>query len=292
VALEIVLKPRDLPTPIGYKGYQGAAPQKKSRRTTIFAVLVVVIIALILFYAVVEVNPLDSGQHGQATYLSAPGTACTDPALPANIAKIEQSAAFINASGGSCYSYVSGQAGNSFGDTNETLVFNLYNGTVIYPCGTFPAEQITSQIEVTPSPAYAVESIHVNTDTSTLNDIYSCGPTPPGAGVVSVEYIEVTIPAIPEVNVTLYSPQGGQPVTSLSAVITLAGSNYTVAFGEVTQSSPLLPGHTASAIQVVGTQAIANTTQLDPMKITGGFLDGQTFSYQVQVVVANTYAPA
>lgn len=255
----------------------------------IFTLAVLAIIAIVLVYAFATFESLGSGRQVQANYLTAPGTPCTDPTLPSNITNVEQSAAFVEASGGLCYNYIEGQTVGS-GATNQTLVFNYYNGTVIYPCGTFPAELIASQMDVAVSPAFAVEYIQLNTNASSLNDTYDCGANPPAAGVVSVQYIEVTIPALPEVNVTLYSPTGGQPVTGLKAVLTLAGSNYTISFG-VSQSSPLLPGQSTSAIQVVN-QAVTNTTQIYPMRISGTFLDGPAFVYQVQVVIASPYASA
>ena len=78
-------------------------------------------------------------------------------------------------------------------------------------------------------------------------------PTQPPASsltVVSVDLLQPYNPGGPTIEVTLQNV-GNEPVTSLQAVLSLPGDNYTYTFSDVSSSKPLLPGQSASQTQTL-----------------------------------------
>jgi hypothetical protein len=78
-------------------------------------------------------------------------------------------------------------------------------------------------------------------------------PTQTPAGsivVVSVGVLQPYYPAGPTIQVVLQN-NGSTPVTSLQAVLSLSGNNYTYIFSNVSLSNPLVHGQVASQSQTL-----------------------------------------
>ncbi len=104
--------------------------------------------------------------------------------------------------------------------------------------------------------------------------------------MASVSDVESTIPAVPQLNVTLTVPAGGSPVASLKAVLTLDGGSQTFLFRSVTSASPLKPPGSASSTEIVLSNLSFNADEVYPMAVSGTYQDGQAFSYLVHVEIA------
>ena len=104
--------------------------------------------------------------------------------------------------------------------------------------------------------------------------------------VVAVTDVESTIPAVPQLNVTLAIPPGGRSVTGLKAVLTLDGGSQTFQFGSVSSNSPLASPRGASSIEIVLSSLSFTANEVYPMNVSGTFEGGQTFSYLVHVQIA------
>ena len=98
--------------------------------------------------------------------------------------------------------------------------------------------------------------------------------------------VESTIPAVPQLNVTLGVPPGEGPVASLKAVLTLDGGSQTFRFGGVTSASPLRALGSASSTEITLSNLSFNADEVYPMSISGTYENGQAFSYLVHVEIA------
>jgi hypothetical protein len=83
-------------------------------------------------------------------------TSCPTASWPSQISttyqpavqQIGQNPAFVALTGGLCYSYVGNSYSTSPSGNVTAFFFDRYNGTIFYPCGTFPAKLVVSQIAV------------------------------------------------------------------------------------------------------------------------------------------------
>ena len=143
------------------------------------------------------------------------------------VQQIEQNPAFIDLTNGLCYSFTLNYYGESQGESLTTFVFNQYNGTIIYPCGTFPAKLIVRQIQVTVVlngvAIKEISSMYLENDMGQLNVYAGCGPSLPPVEVHSVTLVPPYTPAGPTVKVTLYASPDQLPVTNLTAILSLTG---------------------------------------------------------------------
>jgi hypothetical protein len=225
---------------------------------------------------------------------SAP-TSCPTASWPSQIStvyqpsvqQIGQDPAFLALTDGLCYSYV----GNSYSTSpigNVTaFFFDRYNGTIFYPCGTFPAKLVVSRIAV--NAIFNADKIDGITEIVLENDLrdlnqYSC-PGLPAVGVRSVTLLSPYTPSGPTIDVTLSASLEQTPITNLTAVLSLTGKNQTFEFSSVSASSLLLQGQSASQTETVVGPVSVDTNATYPMTIEGSFQDGQAFSYPVQVQV-------
>ena len=253
--------------------------------------LVSVVLVAVVLIAAYSAHTFDTGGSSASTTttveaVASPGTACTDPSLPATVVQVEEDPKFVGLSDGLCYSFL---GADSTGTTAE-YTFDYYNGSVVYPCGNLPEELVVSQIRaqvVATGTQSTVQSVLLDNDSSSLNAPGDCGATSPVVSVVGVQLVEVTIPAVLDVNVTLDARPADQPITSLSVVIMLPGANQTIGFGRVTKGTPLLPGRSVSQISILG--GIPNLVEggVYAMTIEGQYQDGQSFEYSVQIALVN-----
>ncbi len=268
---------------------------RRGRRTKAAVVLtsVVVIIA-----AVALGNVLGGGGgprlSSTATVgsLTSAGVACTDPSLSATAAQAEGDPRFTQLSDGLCYSFVgTGDSAVGGSDIAALYTFDYYNGSVIYPCGTFPQALVVSQIQaevVANGSRSVVQSAELVNDTASLNSATGCGPDRPPVSVVSAQLVEVTIPAVLEVNLTLDAPSPPQPVTALKAVILVPGANQTIEFSGVTPRNPLSAGRSASQISIITGPAGFTAGEVFEMAIEGKYQGGQSFEYTVEIALVST----
>jgi len=177
--------------------------------------------------------------------VSTSGVPCTDPSLAAATLQVMSDPRFTQLADGLCYNFI-GVSDSATGTSGTTTVytFDCYNGSVFYPYGTFPEAAVSSQIQADVAikgSVLSVESASLVNGTSALNSGPSCGPNPPPVSVVSAQLVEVTIPAVLEVNLTLDARFAPSAVTGLTAVIVATGGNETIAFAGVTPGRPLPP---------------------------------------------------
>jgi hypothetical protein len=204
------------------------------------------------------------------------------------VQQVEQDPVFAALKGGLCYSYEGNSYGTSPGGNITAFFFDEYNGTIYYPCGTFPARFVVSQIEA------GVKYNGNETDGITFAgqenewpdlNTWSC----PG-GLLPVRPLSVALvppftPAGPTIEVTLSSALDQMPITNLTAVLSLTGRNQSFEFSSVSASSPLLPGSSASQTETIVGPVSVDTNSTYPMTIEGSFQDGRAFSLQVTVQV-------
>jgi hypothetical protein len=265
------------------------------RRTEItIGVVVLIVAAAALIYAA---NAQGGETYGSPTAaqgvstISAPGYSCGDPRIPPVVQRVENSSQFVQLSQGNCYNYMGASYGGDQGSSVPEYTFNYYDGTVFYPCGTFPAELVTSQIQVAVPGNGTISSgstFQFNNDTSMLNVYNGCGPNLPPVGVVSADTIIITVPALQELNITLSTASSPSAITSLTAVLITPGANDTIAFTGITPSTPAKPGSTVSHTHLMGVPVTVITGGIYSMSIQGSYSNGQSFSYVVQVVLVNT----
>ncbi len=210
------------------------------------------------------------------------------------VQQIEQNPAFVALTGGLCYPYTGNSYGSSQGENLTSFFFNEYNGTIFYPCGTFPAKLVVSMIAVgtifNANKIDGITSMELENDLGDLNQ-YSCpGGTSLPVVVDSVTLVPPYTPAGPTIQVTLSASGEQTPITNLTAVLSLTGKNQTFEFSGVSASSPLLEGQLASQTETVVGPVSVDTNATYPMTIEGSFQDGQTFSYPVTVQVQVTNA--
>jgi len=261
------------------------------RRRTTAVVLAVVVIAAVLGYALYGESATAVVSVSSIATVSTSGQPCTDSSLAATAAQVEAAPQFTSLSGGLCYNFVgAGDATNGTSGSSSVYTFDYYNGSIFYPCGTFPEAIVVSQIQaevLTSGSLLAVQTASLVNDTSTLNSGAACGPNPPALSVVSAQLVEVTIPAVLEVNLTLDARFASQPVTQLSAVMMLPGGNQTVTFSGVTAGMPLSPGQEASQISIITGPAGFAAGGVYEMAIDGQFQGGQPFGYTVQIALVS-----
>lgn len=215
------------------------------------------------------------------------------------VEQIGQDPAFVSLTHGLCYSYALtdyGKVLNTARWENFTnFVFDHFNGTIIYPCGVFPAKLLVSQIQVsTVLNGTAIEkivSMGLNNDTHDLNEYMACPYIPgnaPPVWVKSVMLVPPYTPAGPTIEVSLTNAEEQTPIVNLTAVLSLTGKNQTFGFGSVSASSPLLAGKSASQTETIVGPVSVDTNSTYPMTIEGSFQDGQTFTLPVTVEVQAT----
>ena len=253
---------------------QGGGP--RIRVEVVLAALVVATLVGVYFY--IEGHALSSGvQVGTVTAISTTGVQCDDSSMPEAAQAIEQDPTFTGLSGGLCYNYL--------GESQATMTFANYNGTIAYPCGDAPQQPPASEILVNVTGSQSILLARLLDSSQVGYEQQACGTSVP-LHVASVTDVESTIPAVPQLNVTLSLPAGGASVSSLEAVITLDGGSQTFRFGGVTSDSPLRPPGSASSTEIVLPNLSFNADEVYPMAISGKYVDGQAFSYLVHVEIA------
>ena len=211
------------------------------------------------------------------------------------VEQIAQDPAFVALTHGLCYSFALTDYGKVLNTAQwedfTNFVFDHYNGTIIYPCGTFPAKLTVSQIQVnTVLNGTAIEkiaSMGLNNDTASLNEYMACpwGLTPPPVWVKSVMLVPPYVPAGPTIELTLANAGGQAPIVGLTAVLSLTGKNQAFVFSDVSSSTPLLPGQSSSQSETILGPASVDTSSVYPVTIVGAFQNGTKFSESVQVEV-------
>jgi len=253
---------------------QGGGP--RIRVEVILAALVVVTLVGVYFY--VEGNGLNSGvQVGVVTTISTTGVRCDDSSMPQAAQAVEQDPKFTGLSNGLCYNYL--------GESQATMTFAYYNGTIAYPCGDAPMQSPASEILVNVTASRSLLSAHLLNSSQIGYQHEPCGSSIP-LDVASVADVESTIPAVPQLNLTLGVPAGGGPIASLKAVLTLDGGSQTFRFGGVTSASPLRSPGSISSTEIVLSNLSFKADEVYPMAISGTYEDGQAFSYLVHVEIA------
>lgn len=253
---------------------QGGGP--RIRVEVILAVLVAV--SLVGVYLYVESSPQNSGiQVGEVTRISTTGIGCNDSSMPQAAQTVEQAPMFTDLSNGLCYNYL--------GESQATMTFAFYNGTITYPCGDAPLQFPASEILVNITGSQSVLSAHLLNSSRVGYQHEQCGSSIP-LDVASVADVESTIPAVPQLNVTLSVPAGGSSIASLKAVLTLDGGSQTFRFGSVTSDSPLRSPGSISSTEIVLSNLSFKADEVYPMAISGTYEDGQAFSYLVHVEIA------
>ena len=165
-----------------------------------------------LLYAWIFASTISASQETTSTE-STSATSCTTAPWPSQVStsyqsvvqQIEQNPAFVALTNGLCYSFTLNYYGESGGQSLTTFVFNQYNGTVFYPCGTFPANLTVSQIQVTVfsgTTTNEISSMWLDNQTASLN-VYSCPLANNPLWVHSVLIVPPYTPAGPTVEVTL-----------------------------------------------------------------------------------------
>jgi len=253
---------------------QGGGP--RIRIEVVLAALVVVTLVGVYFY--LQGNSLNSGVRvGAVTTISTTGVRCDDSSMPQGAQTVEQNRTFTNLSSGLCYNYL--------GESQTTMTFAYFNGTIAYPCGDAPLQSPASEIVVNITAPQSVLSARLLNSSQIGYQHEPCGSSLP-LDVLSVADVESTIPAVPQLNVTLSIPAGGSSVASLQAVLTLDGGSQTFRFGSVTSSSPLRSPGSISSTEIILSNLSFNANEVYPMAISGTYGDGQAFSYLVHVEIA------
>jgi len=209
------------------------------------------------------------------------------------VQQIEQNPVFAALKGGLCYSYTGNSYGTSAAGNITAFFFDEYNGTIYYPCGTFPAKLVVSQMEAdvkyNGNETDGITYVGQENDQRNLN-MWSCPEISLPVQPLSVNLVPPFTPAGPTIEVTLSSSLGQMPITNLTAVLSLTGKNQTFEFSNVSASSPLLAGSSASQTETIVGPVSIDTNSTYPMTIEGSFQDGQAFSLQVSVQVQSASA--
>jgi len=253
---------------------QGGGP--RIRAEIVLAALLAVSVAGVYLY--VESNGLDSGtQVGGVTAISTTGVQCNDSSMPQAAQTVENDPMFTNLSDGLCYNYL--------GESQAAMTFAYYNGTISYLCGDAPLQLPASEILVNVTASQSVLSARLLSQSQIVSPHESCNSSNP-LRVASVADVESTIPAVPQLNVTLSVPPGGSPIASLKAVLTLDGGSQIFRFASVTSASPLRSPGSVSSTEITLSNLSFNANEVYPMAISGTYEDGQAFSYLVHVEIA------
>lgn len=259
----------------GSENWGKGPPLRMPMAAVIVVVLAVTAVGVYYFYT--QQSALVTESAGEVTTVTTTGIGCADAALPEGPDAIEGTPLFANLSAGLCYNYM--------GSTPSTATFAYYNGSVSYPCGDNPLQTPASQILIYLDGSGAPTSGELIPNPQ--SDVPGgCDPSLP-LWVVTVSDVESTIPAVPQLNVTLAVPAGGQPVSGLRAVLTLDGGAQTFLFGGVTRANPLSPGSAASSTQIILTGLNFSSDKVYPMAVSGTLADGTPFSEHVHVQIEN-----
>jgi hypothetical protein len=269
------------------KGSDKWGQQSGPRIEVVLAILVVITVAGVAFYYV-ETSGLTTGaQVGEIVTISTTGILCNSDSLPQAARVAQQDPRYANLTNGLCYNYVSASSQKAGG--NQSLYFAYYDVTIAYPCGTsplqVPADVIEVVVVVTASPQMVVSARHANSSGLGLARQDSCGPPSP-VNVASVADVGSTIPAVPQLNVTLSIPPGGGSVAKLEAVLTLHGGSQIFRFAGVTSNSPLTAGVAVSSTEIILSNLSFNANEIYPMTISGTYSNGQAFSEQARIQIA------
>jgi len=258
---------------------QGGGP--RIRVEIILAVLVVASLAGVFFFYL-EGRGLSGAQQGEVTTVTTTGIGCNDNSMPQAAQQVERDPIFTNLSSGLCYNYLA--EGDS--TNGQYLVFGYFNGTVSYPCGDAPLQLPASVIRVDVTSAQSVLSAEtLSASAAGFQNEETCSPSIP-LDVVSVTDVESTIPAVPQLNVTLAVPLGGLSITDLKAVLTLDGGSQIFQFGGVSSATSLASPKSASSTEIVLSDLSFKANEVYPMTISGTFDGGQKFSYLVHVQIS------
>jgi hypothetical protein len=261
----------------------------KRRKTAISVFVASVAVVLILLSSTRVLVGAPTTSSSEVQTLTTLGESCTDPALPAEVVQVENDSRFLQLSGGQCYSYLGEKDSSSgSGGVTSTMTFDLYNGSVFYPCGDYPVQLVVSQIVtgvLSEGGRATVTSANLNNDSALLNPAVGCGASAPAIAVVSARLVIVTIPAVLEVNLTLEARSTPLPVTSLFAVLELPGSNQTILFTGVTASSPLILGRAATQTGIINGPPGFSSGAIYDMLIEGQYQGGDSFGFPVRVAL-------
>jgi hypothetical protein len=180
----------------------------------VVAVLLAISLLGVAFYYFETSGLTSTGQAAGIATVSTTGIPCGSESLTQAVQAAMRDPNFTALSNGRCYNFL-GQPGSA-GDNRSILTFVHYNGTITYPCGTSPEQLPDSEIQV-------VVTVSGNLVSARL--VAPSGSHQPGAcdlsipvRVVAVDDVESTIPAVPQLNLTLASAAGARPITALRAV--------------------------------------------------------------------------
>ena len=254
---------------------RGGGP--RIRVEVVLAVLVAVSLVGVSYYYL-QGSALSGASRGEVTTVSTTGFGCNDNGMPQAAQLAEQSPAFTDLSNGLCYNYM-GESGPS------VMLFAYYNGTIAYPCGDAPFLSPASAIQVRTNDTAGAYSAQLVSPSAVGSQEEKCGLSIP-LDVASVADVESTIPAVPQLNVTLSVPQGGRSIASVQAVLTLDGGSQTFQFKGVTASQALVSGKSVSSIEITLSNLSFNANEVYPMTISGTYGGGQAFSYPVHIQIA------
>jgi hypothetical protein len=258
---------------------QGSGP----RVDIVVAVLLAISVLGVAFYYLETRGLTTSGQGGGVSTISTTGISCGSDSLTPTVLAVERDPSFTALSGGRCYNFF-GQSGPS-GGNSSTLTFVHYNGTITYPCGTSAEQVPDSEIQAVVTTGGALVSALL-VEPSGFSQAGACDESIP-LRVVSVDDVESTIPAVPQLNLTLASAAGGRPVTALHAVLTLDGGSQSFLFKGIAPSSPLAPGSFVSVVEIVLSGVSFSSSEVYPMTISGTFDDGKSFTYVAHAQIAH-----
>jgi hypothetical protein len=243
--------------------------------------VVLIVMSLVGVYYYLTTDQLTSqGQTSGAASISTTGINCNDGSMDAVAQRVESDPRFTSLSNGLCYNYM----GQNASSGQSELTFDYYNGTITYPCGGEPLQPAASQIRVGLATNGSIASIQLD-NSSAIGVAPSCPGAPLAVSVVSVTDVESTIPAVPQLNVTLVAGQGQQAIASLRATLVLDGGSQSFQF--VSPPATLAPGSAVSKTEIVLSGVSFSSSRVYPMTLSGAFEGGQAFSYVVHVEVAN-----
>lgn len=210
------------------------------------------------------------------------------------VQQIEQNPVFTALTNGNCYTFSLTYYGESQGQSLTTFVFNQYNGTIFYPCGTFPAQLIVSQMQVTLAAGadgvQETSSMWLDNQTSSL-DVYNCPLSVTPVWVHSVELVPSLTAAGQTIAVALMAAPEQADITNLTATILLAGGNVTFSFG-ASPSNPLQAGQPTSQAETIIAPASMSAGSTYQMTIEGSFQNGQPFNYAVEIEIQTAISSA
>ena len=271
------------------KGTALMEPHSRGRKSWTLATVAVVLFATAAYLGLTGPGPSSSSATASVETMAPPGLACSSSSIPAGALQAEADPMFANASQGLCYNYTGETTvSESASSTLTRYTFDLYNGTVFYPCGLEPQELVVSEIQadvVTGGQGGSVQGIVYSNDTGSLDAAGNCGTLQSPVLVVSARLVEVTIPAVLEFNVTLRANPAGTPVTNLRAVLELPDGNQTVQFKEVSATDTLKPGGEASQVSIITGVPSIVVGGVYNMAIEGSLQGGQSFGYTAQIAL-------